>query len=109
MDTAPLISPAHHITICCLQVIFSKGVFFVKLDKKDSGKTKAALPTRTNPSKIELMQMDFPGLSLANSHFSISSASIPTYRKREVSAMKDNVAKACLVVTLELSVTLCQV
>jgi len=45
---------------------FSKGVFFVKLDKKDSGKTKAALPTRTNPSKIELMQMDFPGLQIRN-------------------------------------------
>nr|ACR34739.1 unknown [Zea mays] len=109
MDTAPLISPAHHITICCLNVIFSNGDFFVRLDKNDNGKTNAALPTRTNPSKIELMPMDLPGLSLANSHFSMSRASIPTYRKRKVSAMKDKVAKACLVVTLELSVTLCQV
>jgi hypothetical protein len=36
------------------------------LDKKDSGKTKAALPTRTNPSKIELMPMDLPGLQMGN-------------------------------------------
>ena len=40
-------------------------LFFIKLDKKDSGE-KAALPTRTNPSKIELMQMDFPGLQIGN-------------------------------------------
>jgi hypothetical protein len=49
---------------CCLQLIFSAGVFFVKLDKNESGKTKAALPTRTNPSKIELTPMDLPGLQL---------------------------------------------
>jgi hypothetical protein len=29
-------------------------------------------------------------------HFSISKASMPTYRKRNVSAINDNVAKACL-------------
>jgi hypothetical protein len=86
----------HQILTCCLQVIFSFGAFFVRFDKNDSGNTKAALPIRTNPSKIELIPMDLPGLSLANSHFSISNASIPTYRKRKVSAMKDRVANACL-------------
>jgi hypothetical protein len=72
-------------------------------------------------------------LLLTTVHFSMSKASIPTYRKMKISEINDNVAKACLhrliirkekwvsmskkiftkltylVVTLELSVTLCQV
>jgi hypothetical protein len=36
------------------------------LNRNDKGKTKAALPTRTNPSKIELTPMDFPGLQIGN-------------------------------------------
>lgn len=47
---------------CCLKVIFSVGVFLAKLDKKDRGKTKAALPTRTKPISIELTATDVPGL-----------------------------------------------
>jgi hypothetical protein len=43
-------------------VTFSYGEFFVKLDKKDKGKTKAALPTKISPSRIELTPTDFPGL-----------------------------------------------
>jgi hypothetical protein len=35
-------------------------------------------------------------LLLANFHFSMSNASIPTYRKRKNSAMNDEVAKVCL-------------
>jgi hypothetical protein len=34
------------------------------LDKKDKGKTKAALPTRTNPKSIELTITDVPGLRI---------------------------------------------
>lgn len=47
---------------CCLKLILSYGEFFVKLDKKDKGKTKAALPTKISPSRIELTPTDFPGL-----------------------------------------------
>jgi hypothetical protein len=54
---------------CCLNVIFSNGDFFVRLDKNDNGKTNAALPTRTNPSKIELMPMDLPGLKTGTRKF----------------------------------------
>jgi hypothetical protein len=43
-------------------VTFSDGEFFVKLDKKDKGKTKAALPTKISPSRIALTPTDFPGL-----------------------------------------------
>lgn len=38
------------------------GDFLDKLDKNDNGKTKAALPTSISPSKIELTEMDVPGL-----------------------------------------------
>jgi hypothetical protein len=34
----------------------------VKFDKKDKGKTKAALPTSTRAKSIELTARDFPGL-----------------------------------------------
>lgn len=44
--------------------IFSYGNFLVKLDKNDKGKTKAALPTRTNPKSIELTIIDVPGLKI---------------------------------------------
>jgi hypothetical protein len=44
--------------------IFSYGNFLVKLDRKDKGKTKAALPTRTNPKSIELTITDVPGLRI---------------------------------------------
>lgn len=54
---------------CCLNVIFSNGDFFVRLDKNDNGKTNAALPTRTSPSKIELMPMDLPGLKTGTRKF----------------------------------------
>jgi len=54
---------------CCLNVILSNGDFFVKLDKNDNGKTNAALPTRTNPSKIELMPTDLPGLKMGTKKF----------------------------------------
>lgn len=43
-------------------LIFSFGDFLVKLDKNDKGKTKAALPSRTNPKSIELTPIDVPGL-----------------------------------------------
>lgn len=102
-------SPAHHIVICCLNPILSLSDFLVKLDKKDRGNTKAALPIRTSPRRIELTPIDVPGLLLTTRHFSMSKASIPTYRKIKISETKDNVAKVCFVVTLELSVTLCQV
>jgi hypothetical protein len=62
---------------CCLNVIFSSGDFFVKLEKNDNGKTNAALPTRTNPSKIELMPMDLPGLKMGTKKFQ----SLQTERK----------------------------
>jgi len=32
------------------------------LDKKDKGKTKAALPTRIRPNNTELAAIDVPGL-----------------------------------------------
>lgn len=35
-------------------------------------------------------------VSLTNFHFSMSNASMPTYRKRKVSAINDKVAKVCL-------------
>lgn len=47
---------------CCLKLIFSFGVFLDKLDKKDKGKTKAALPTKIRPISIELTATDVPGL-----------------------------------------------
>ena len=47
---------------CCLKLIFSFGVFLARLDKKESGKTKAALPTKISPSSIELTATDVPGL-----------------------------------------------
>lgn len=47
---------------CWLKEIFSSGDFLVKLERKESGKTKAALPAKTNPSRIELTPIDFPGL-----------------------------------------------
>lgn len=47
---------------CCLNRILSSGDFFVKLDRNDSGKIKAALPTKTKPRRIELIASDFPGL-----------------------------------------------
>lgn len=87
MDTAPLIKPAHHIITyktkvctdihmrlvirenlikpvltCCLKVIFSSEDFFIKLDKYDNGKTKAALPSKISPISIELAEIDNPGL-----------------------------------------------
>lgn len=49
---------------CCLKIILSSGDFFVKLDRNESGKTKAALPTKTRPNKIELTRSDFPGLQM---------------------------------------------
>ena len=47
---------------CCLNEIRSFGDFLVKLDKKDKGKTKAALPARTSPNSTELTATDVPGL-----------------------------------------------
>ena len=47
---------------CCLKLTFSNGEFLVKLDKKDKGKTKAALPTRTNAKSTELTPICVPGL-----------------------------------------------
>lgn len=112
---------------CWLKLIFSYGVFFVRFDRNDRGKTKAALPTIISPNSIELTETDVPGLHfktlfhrsvvmtllsvrkivpfyanfksyllLTNRHFSISRASMPTYRNMNISATKDSVAKACL-------------
>lgn len=39
---------------CWLKLILSSGEFFIKLDKNDRGKTKAALPTKTRPNSMEL-------------------------------------------------------
>lgn len=47
---------------CCLKPILSFTDLLVKLDKKDSGNTKAALPTITKAISIELTPTDFPGL-----------------------------------------------
>lgn len=47
---------------CCFKWILSCGDFLVKLDKKDKGKTKAALPTMTSAKSIELTFNDFAGL-----------------------------------------------
>jgi len=54
---------------CWLKVIFSCWDSLVKLDKKESGKTKAALPTKTKPSRIELTPTDVPGLQRAKTKF----------------------------------------
>lgn len=48
---------------CCFNSILSLGDFLVKLDKNDRGKTKAALPTKTRPNRIELTPIDVPGLT----------------------------------------------
>lgn len=47
---------------CCLNEIFSYGDFLVKLDKKDKGKTNAALPRSIRPNNTELAATDVPGL-----------------------------------------------
>lgn len=47
---------------CCFKFMCSREDFLVKLDKKDKGKTKAALPTKTNANSIELTPIDLPGL-----------------------------------------------
>lgn len=47
---------------CCLKVIFSSEDFFIKFDKNDNGKTKAALPSKISPISIELTAIDNPGL-----------------------------------------------
>jgi hypothetical protein len=49
---------------CCLKDIFPFGVFLVKFDRKDSGKTKAALETRTKAKMVELKAIDFTGLHM---------------------------------------------
>lgn len=79
-----------------LNLIFSLWFFLAKLDKNDSGNTNAALPTMTRPIRIELTAIDVPGVSLTDLHLSMSKASIPTYKKINVSARKDKVAKVCL-------------
>ena len=52
------------IPTCCLNSILSLGDFLNKLDIKDRGNTKAALPIRTKASNIELTPMDVPGLKI---------------------------------------------
>jgi len=47
---------------CCLKLIFSFCDFLVKLDKKDKGKTNAALPMSTRANNTELTITDVPGL-----------------------------------------------
>lgn len=47
---------------CCFMLTFSNGEFLVKLDRKDRGKTKAALPTRTSAKSTELTPIGVPGL-----------------------------------------------
>ena len=47
---------------CCLKLIFSFGDFLAKLDRKDKGKTKAALPRRIRPNNTPLVATDVPGL-----------------------------------------------
>lgn len=47
---------------CFLKSIFSFLDFLVKLDKNDKGKTKAALPIKTNPNKMELSLREISGL-----------------------------------------------
>lgn len=47
---------------CSLKLIFSCGNFLVRFDKNDKGKTKAALPTKTNPSRAALTEIDVFGL-----------------------------------------------
>jgi len=49
---------------CCLKEIFPFGVFLVKFDRKDSGKTKAALETSTKAKMVELKAIDFTGLHM---------------------------------------------
>lgn len=112
---------------CCLRLSLSPSDFFVKLNKKDSGKIKAAFPRVTKPNKAALAPTNFQGLErfkntqwrevvelvtinancqnnfelwrylfLVNFHFSRSNASIPTYRKINVSAIDEKVANVCL-------------
>lgn len=47
---------------CCFNPILSLWDFLVKLDTKDKGNIKAALPTNTRPRSIELTPIDVPGL-----------------------------------------------
>lgn len=56
------LSSKNIILTCCLKSIFSSGDFLVRLDKNDKGKTKAALPTKTSPKRIELTITDVFGL-----------------------------------------------
>ena len=81
---------------CILKSILSLWFFLAKFERNDKGKTNAALPSMSKPIRIELTATDVPGLSLTDLHLSMSKASIPTYKKINVSARNDNVAKACL-------------
>ena len=81
---------------CILKLIFSLSFFLTKFDRNDNGKTNAALPSMSKPIRIELTATDVPGLSLTDLHLSMSNASIPTYKKINVSARNDKVAKVCL-------------
>lgn len=51
---------------CCLILIFSCEFFLAKLDKKDRGKTNAALATIIKARSIELTATDVPGLQMKN-------------------------------------------
>lgn len=48
---------------CCFSSILFSGDFLVKLDKNDKGNTKAALPAKISPNRIELTPIDVPGLA----------------------------------------------
>lgn len=51
----------YRVPTCCLKSIFSRGDLW-KLDKNDKGKTKAALPSKTSPSRIALTSIEVFGL-----------------------------------------------
>lgn len=52
----------------CLILSLSPSDFFEKLNKKESGKTKHALPIITRPSRTALAPTDFPGLKKFQNH-----------------------------------------
>lgn len=67
-------------------MIFSCGDFLARFDKKDKGKTKAALPAKTNPSRIELTPTDFPGL---RGNINENKAKLPPHKTKELNTLYD--------------------
>lgn len=93
---------------CCLKLILSSGDFLVKLEMKDRGNTKAALPRTTRPSSMALTPTDVPGLHNSSKEEKDLSSTKATYKEPKEDLNPGEIPAKVRILVLESKVYTCE-